>query len=332
MVNLKYGHISVADSLPRADEAYKPVTDEVVTTLAAAGRELEWPALTRIHTVVMPTEIETPKQQGGSDCAVLALRTAGAAAAHGPDPLIWQQKSSQKKQSRVYRPGWGRDYWRKMNSVQNREAIAQELISTRLVRCDVDSDREQESAAAWLAQEAITPQKPLSLTEAAEKYSQFKLHRAELMINPYDAEDMDNLLKQFENGSAGHHIRVKRTAAGITVEESGPEDSQPPRHAESNTTPAKGGPQQSSAYQQFVKKLRNQVTLAQEETTTMGGLETRAQQRCPLQMETRTIRLMASIARFRNGEPGVRKTPTDSALPQCKADVLHCGGWSPPRI
>eukprot|EP01048_Picozoa_sp_COSAG05_P003298 COSAG05_NODE_149_length_16213_cov_66.750279_16_plen_143_part_00 len=27
-----------------------------------------------------------------------------------------------------------------------------------------------------------------------------------------------------------------------------------------------------------------------------------------------------------------RKTPTDSAPPQCKADVLHCGGWSPPQI
>ena len=25
-------------------------------------------------------------------------------------------------------------------------------------------------------------------------------------------------------------------------------------------------------------------------------------------------------------------SPTDSAPPQCKADVLHCGGWSPPRI
>ena len=117
----------------------------------------------RYVTAVLPAKIETPIQQGGSDCAVLALRTAGAAAAHGPDPLIWQQKSSQMKQPRVYRPGWGRDYWRTMNSARNREAIAQELIGTRLIRCDVDSDREQKSAAAWLAQEATTPQKPLSL-------------------------------------------------------------------------------------------------------------------------------------------------------------------------
>ena len=123
----------------------------------------------------------------------------------------------------------------------------------------------QESAAAWLAQEAMTPQKPLSLTEAAEKYSQFKWYRAEQMINPCDAEDMDNLLKQFEDGSAGHPVRVKRTATGITVEGSGPEAPQLPRHAESTTTSATGGPQQSSAYQQFIAKLRNQMTLAQEE-------------------------------------------------------------------
>ena len=77
----------------------------------------------------------------------------------------------------------------------------------------------------WLAQEVMTLQAPLSLAKAAERYSQYKWHRAEQMINPYDAEDMDNLLKQFEDGSAGHPIRVKRTATGITVEESGPEDS-----------------------------------------------------------------------------------------------------------
>ena len=96
VVNLTYGYISVVDTIPRANEVYKPVTDEVVRTLAAVGRAMDWTALTRIHTVVMANEIRTPTQLGPHDCGVMMVRAAAAAASADMKAGATSQATSEK--------------------------------------------------------------------------------------------------------------------------------------------------------------------------------------------------------------------------------------------
>ena len=79
-------------------------------------------------------------------------------------------------------------------------------------------------------------------------YSQFKWYRAEQMINPYDAEDMDNLLKQFEDGSAGTPLRPNARRTRFTVEAG-------PPHGYEGGGSGRSHPENADPDQQVAKRM-----------------------------------------------------------------------------